>query len=144
MVHEREGQDAGSPRPEVKTSFFTRRLSCKMQQRGQAIPPSVIGFLDTPLCRMDERQRMYFEEKFRPLIPRLAGILEEVYDELGADTEGWEDMLTFNFRNETPITICARAVLARKERQAREESLVKRGAGIETRKLVIPHELVRV
>lgn len=138
--HENHEQDR---RREVRTSFFTRKLASKLRENGQDIPDSVIGFLDTPLCRMDERQRTYFEEKFRPLIPRLSTILEEVYVELGADVEGWEDMLTFGFSNETPITICARAVLARKERQAREESLIKRGVGLETRRIVLPPDLVR-
>jgi len=130
-------------RREVRTSFFTRKLANKMQQRGQAIPASVIGFLDTPLCLMDEGQRVYFEEKFRPLIPRLAAVLEEIFEELGADVEGWEDMLTFSCSNETPITICARAVLARKERQAREGSLIKREVGLETRRIMLPPDLVR-
>ncbi|MBC7230879.1 MAG: hypothetical protein H5T74_10885 [Actinobacteria bacterium] len=135
---------ASATQNEARTSFFTRKLASKLRERGQTIPASVMVFLDTPLCLMDERQRAYFEEKFRPLIPGLAAVLEEVYVQMGADAEGWEDMLTFSSRSETPITICARAVLARKERQAREESLVKRGIGLETRRITLPPDLARV
>lgn len=143
MEFERGGREADSSRPETRTSFFTRRLSAKMQQRGQPIPPSVVGFLDTPLCLMNEKQRIYFEERFCPLIPALAAILEEVYVELGADTDGWEDMLTYCGDHDTPIMICARAVLARKERQAREESLVGHRVGLETKRIQLPPDLFR-
>ncbi|MDI7252961.1 MAG: hypothetical protein QME89_10450, partial [Actinomycetota bacterium] len=71
-----------------RTSFFTRKLAAKCQKMGVSIPPSVLTFLDTPLCSFNEAQARYFEEKFRPLIPRLISILEEVYEELGADREG--------------------------------------------------------
>ncbi|WP_287153993.1 hypothetical protein [Candidatus Solincola tengchongensis] len=111
-----EERDGRVPR----TSFFTRKLATKFQKMGIDIPASVMAFLDTPLCAFDEEQARYFEEKFRPLIPRLISILEEVYDELGADREGWEDMLTYNVRQETPIGICARAVLVKKERSAED------------------------
>lgn len=101
-----------------RTSFFTRKLAFKLQQKGIDIPPGVTTFLDTPLCMFNEEQTTYFEMKFRHLIPRLIAVLEEVYDEMGADREGWEDMLTYNVRQETPIGICARAVLVKKERAA--------------------------
>jgi len=101
-----------------RVSFFTRKLTAKCQKMGMNIPPSVMAFLDTPLCSFNEEQARYFEEKFRPLIPRLISILEEVYDELGADREGWEDMITYSVKQETPIGICARAVLVKKERSA--------------------------
>lgn len=103
-----------------RASFFTRKLAFKLRQKGIDMPPSVAAFLDTPLCCLDEKQVAYFEGKFRPLIPQLIAVLEEVYDEMGADREGWEDMLTYNVRRETPIGICARAVLVKKEREAED------------------------
>lgn len=103
-----------------RTSFFTRKLAVKFQKMGIELPSSVMAFLDTPLSTFNEEQARYFEEKFRPLIPRLISIMEEIYDELGADREGWEDMITYNVRQETPIGICARAVLVKKERSAED------------------------
>ncbi len=115
LYHEGESHPQGP-----KTSFFTRRLVMKLRQKGVEIPPGVVTFLDTPLFMFDEQQAAYFERKFRQLIPRLIAVLEEVYDEMGADREGWEDMLIYNVKHETPIGICARAVLARKERAAED------------------------
>lgn len=117
--HELYGHEESAVR-RPRTSFFTRKLAAKFQEMGKNIPPSVMTFLDTPLCSFNEEQCRYFEEKFRPLIPRLIAVLEEVYDELGADREGWEDMITYNIRQETPIGICARAVLVKKERAAKD------------------------
>ncbi len=126
---------------EARASFFTRKLASKMRQIGQPIPTSVFGFLDTPLCAMNDAQKAYFEEKFCPLIPALAALLEEVYVEMGADTDGWEDMLTYCGEHDTPIVICARSVLARKEKQAREESIVGYRVGLETKRIQLPPDL---
>ncbi len=117
--HELFGDREGAARG-PRVSFFTRKLVAKFQKMGKSVPPSVVAFLDTPLCSFDRQQAAYFEEKFRPLIPRLISVLEEIYDELGADREGWEDMITYNVRQETPIGICARAVLVKKERSAED------------------------
>jgi len=110
-----------------------------MKQKGIDMPPSVAAFLDTPLCSLDEKQVAYFEGKFRPLIPQLIAVLEEVYEELGADREGWEDMLTYNVRQETPIGICARAVLVKKERAA--EDVLSRDLRAEQRTVRIERPL---
>jgi hypothetical protein len=122
----------------VKTSFFTRRLTNKLGQRGVDVPPSVISFLDTPLCTLDEQQSTYFEQKFCPLIPNIVSALEEIFDEVGADTEGWEDMMTYAGNLDTPIKICANAVLVKKEREAQDLVSLKLKAEQRTKKITLP------
>jgi hypothetical protein len=86
-----EGQISRTP----KTSFFTRRLANKLGQKGVDVPSSVMTFLDTPLCTLNEQESLYFESKFCPLIPNIVSALEEIFNEIGADPEGWEDMMTY-------------------------------------------------
>jgi hypothetical protein len=136
-----EGRCEGNaPRPEVRTSFFTRRLAGRFQGQGQPIPPAVMVFLDTPLCAMNDKQRAYFENKFCSLIPTLASMLEEVYIELGADTDGWEDMITYCGDTDTPVMICARAVLARKEKEEEANNVLRIRPGLETKRIQLPSE----
>jgi len=104
-----------APAKVQRISFFTRKLAAKLQSQGSNLPASVIAFLDTPTSSFDPQQSTYFEEKFKPLMPKITALLEEVFDELGADLGGWEDMITFNARAETPIAMCARAVLEKKK-----------------------------
>lgn len=104
-----------TPAKTQRISFFTRKLAAKLKSQGSSMPAAVAAFLDTPMNSFDEQQSAYFEEKFKPLMPKLTALLEEVFDELGADLSGWEDMITFNARTETPIALCARAVLEKKK-----------------------------
>jgi hypothetical protein len=110
--------EENAPNLAVRTSFFTRRLANKLGQKGVDVPGSVITFLDTPLCTLTEEQSVYFEQKFCPLIPNIVSALEEIFNEVGADPEGWEDMMTYAGKLDTPIKICANAVLIKKEREA--------------------------
>jgi hypothetical protein len=124
--------------PAVKTSFFTRRLTSKLGQKGVNVPPSVVSFLDTPLCTLNEQQSVYFEQKFCPLIPSIVSALEEIFNEVGADTEGWEDMMTYASNLDTPIKICANAVLVKKEREAQDVVSIKLKAEQRTKKIDLP------
>ena len=127
-----------APDVTVKTSFFTRRLTSKLGQRGVDVPQSVINFLDTPLCTLNERQSTYFEQRFCPLIPNIVSALEEIFDEVGADTEGWEDMMTYAGSLDTPIKICANAVLIKKEREAQDLISLRLKAEQRTKKITLP------
>jgi len=131
-------QEEGAPNLAARTSFFTRRLAAKLGQRGVEVPNSVIAFLDTPLCTLNEQQSMYFEEKFCPLIPDIVSALEEIFNEVGADTEGWEDMMTYAGSLDTPIKICANAVLIKKEREASDLVSVELKAEQRTKKISLP------
>jgi len=133
------GRNEGhAPNVAVKTSFFTRRLTSKLEQRGVDIPQSVINFLDTPLCTLNEQQSVYFEQKFCPLIPNIVSALEEIFDEVGADTEGWEDMMTYAGSLDTPIKICANAVLIKKEKEAHDLVSLRLKAEQRTKKITLP------
>jgi hypothetical protein len=133
-----ERTEGNSPRLDVRTSFFTRKLAFKFEQRGGEIPSSVMAFLDTPLYTFSETQRIYFEEKFCPQIPSLASILEELFNEMGADREGWEDMITYSGNLDTPIKICARAVLAKKEKEAGDVLSLSVRQAQRTKKITLP------
>ncbi len=133
---ERGDESRISPTP--KTSFFTRRLANKLGQKGVNVPASVMTFLDTPLCTLNEQESLYFESKFCPLIPNIVSALEEVFNEIGADPEGWEDMMTYAGNLDTPIKICASAVLIKKEKEA--DDVVSRNIRAEqqTKKIALP------
>jgi hypothetical protein len=130
--------DEIAPNLAVRTSFFTRRLTNKLGQRGVDVPQAVINFLDTPLCTLNEQQSMYFEKKFCPLIPSIVSALEEIFNDVGADTEGWEDMMTYASNLDTPIKICAHAVLVKKEREAQDLVSLKLRAEQRTKKIALP------
>ena len=132
------GSEENIPNLAVKTSFFTRRLTNKLGQKGVDVPQSVVNFLDTPLCTLNEQQSTYFEQKFCPLIPSIVSALEEIFDEVGADTEGWEDMMTYASNLDTPIKICANAVLVKKERAAQDLLSLKFKAEQRTKKIDLP------
>lgn len=135
-LDERRNEDV--PRLEARTSFFTRKLALKLSQRGAAVPPSVATFLDTPIQVFNENHRVYFEEKFCPLIPSIISMLMEVFNEMGADKEGWEDMITYNSKTDTPIKICARAVLVRKEKEIQDSDILVVGKEQRTKKIQLP------
>jgi hypothetical protein len=136
-----EIMEESQPRREVRTSFFTRRLSSKLGQEGSSIPASVVAFLDTPICAFDEKLRIYFEEQFCPMIPSIVNILCEVFDEMGAEIEGWDDTITYSGKMETPIKICARAVLARKAKAAENNLAAGAEQGQRTKKIQLPPQL---
>jgi hypothetical protein len=133
--------EESQPRREVKTSFFTRKLSSKLGQGGSPIPASVIAFLDTPVCTLDEKWRIYFEEQFCPMIPSLVNVLAEIFDEIGAEEDGWDDMITYSGNMDTPIKICARAVLARKKKAAENNPAASAQPGQRTKKIQLPPQL---
>jgi hypothetical protein len=122
----------------TRTSFFTRKLAYKLEQQGVTVPQSVMAFLDTPMSALGEQESVYFEKKFCPLIPSIVSALEEVFNEVGADTEGWEDMMTYGSKQETPIKICATAVLIKKEREANDVVSVRANIEQRTKKIALP------
>jgi hypothetical protein len=134
-----KAMDEESPRNlATKTSFFTRKLAYKLEQRGVTVPQSVMIFLDTPMSALGEQESTYFEKKFCPLIPSIVSALEEVFNEVGADIEGWEDMMTYGSKQETPIKICATAVLIKKEREANDVVTLKANVEQRTKKIALP------
>ena len=133
-----ERREGGAPDLAVKTSFFTRRLTIKLEQRGVDVPGSVVTFLDTPLCTLNEQQSVYFEQKFCPLIPNIVSALEEIFNEMGADTEGWEDMMIYAGSLDTPIKICANAVLVKKEKEASDVVSLEAKKQQMTKKISLP------
>ena len=131
------------PKLDIRTSFFTRKLSNKLDQQGSPIPPPIMLFLDTPLCTFNDEQREYFDQKFCPLIPNIISILEEVFNDLGADREGWDDLLTYGAKSETHIKICARAVSTKKAKEAKT-NVLNPDAEQQTKKIQLPPQYDRL
>jgi hypothetical protein len=135
--------DSSSPNREIRSSFFTRKLSKKLNQKGSPIPAPIMVFLDTPLCTFNDDQKEYFDKKFCPLIPTLISLLEEVFNELGADRQGWDDLLTYGGKSDTPIKICARAVSVKKEKEKRGQAAPS-GTEQQTKKIQLPPQYERM
>jgi len=129
--------DNAPAKMEIRTSFFTRKLSYKLDQQGSPISPPIMNFLDTPLCTFNDQQRDYFDQKFCPLIASIISLLEEIFNELGADRQGWDDLLTYGSKSDTPIKICARAVSVKKEKEAKG-NVLNPGVEQQTKKIELP------
>jgi hypothetical protein len=138
-----ERQEDNAPGKFRGTSFFTRRLANKLKEKGIEVPQSFLVFMDTPLKTFDKKQVVYFEQKISRLIPSFVATLEEVFQDLQADEEGWEDMIDHLGGEDTPIKICATAVLIRKWKEIPSGPLYNPAAmGQPTKKIELPPQLV--
>jgi hypothetical protein len=141
-THE-ERRESSTPRSLGGTSFFTRRLANKLKEKGIEVPQSFLVFMDTPMRSFNKVQVMYFEQQISRLIPSFVATLEEVFQDLRADEEGWEDMVDHLGKEDTPIKICATAVLIRKSREVKPGLLYNPAAmGQHTKKIELPPQLV--
>jgi len=141
-AHE-EGREPIAPRSLGGTSFFTRRLGNKLKEKGIKVPQSFLIFMDTPMRSFNKIQVMYFEQKVCRLFPSFVATLEEVFQDLRADEEGWEDMVDHLGKEDTPIKICATAVLIRKSREVKPGLLYNPTAmGQSTKKIELPPHFV--
>jgi hypothetical protein len=141
-AHE-ERRESHTPRSLGGTSFFTRRLAYKLKEKGIKVPQSFLMFMDTPMKAFNENQVMYFEQKISRLFPSFVATLEEVFQDLRADEEGWEDMVDHLGKEDTPIKICATAVLIRKSKEVKAGPLYNPAAmGQTTKKIQLPPQFV--
>jgi len=141
-THE-ERRESPTPRSLGGTSFFTRKLAYKLKEKGIEVPQSFLLFMDTPMKTFNKNQVMYFEQKISRLFPSFVATLEEVFTDLRADEEGWEDMVDHLGKEDTPIKICATAVLIRKSKEVKPGLLYNPAAmGQHTKKIELPPQLV--
>lgn len=141
-THEQR-RESHSPANFRGTSFFTRKLANKLHEKGVNVPQSFLLFMDTPMKAFSENQAMYFEQKISRLFPSFVATLEEVFNDLGADEEGWEDMIEYLGKEDTPIKLCAMAVLIRKTKEVKVGPLYNPAAmGQTTKKIHLPPQLV--
>jgi len=141
-THEQR-QESHGPANFRGTSFFTRKLANKLHEKGVNVPQSFLLFMDTPMKTFSENQARYFDQKIINLFPTFVAILEEVFNDLGADEDGWEDMIDYLGKEDTPIKLCATAVLIRKTREVKAGPLFNPAAmGQPTRKIQLPPQLV--
>jgi hypothetical protein len=141
-THE-DRRESNTPRNFSGTSFFTRRLANKLEEKGIEVPQSFLVFMDTPMRSFNKIQAIYFEQKVCRLFPSFVATLEEVFKDLRADEEGWEDMVDHLGKEDTPIKICATAVLIRKWKEVKPGPLYNPAAmGQHTKKIEIPPQLV--
>lgn len=141
-THE-ERRESPTPRNLGSTSFFTRRLANKLKEKGIDVPQTFLLFMDTPMKTFNENQVMYFEQKICRLFPSFVATLEEVFQDLKADKEGWEDMVDHLGKEDTPIKICATAVLICKSKEIPVGPLYNPAAmGQTTKKIQLPPQFV--
>lgn len=133
--------DAESPVRAIGNTFFTRKLAMKLRQQGVNVPQAFLSFMDTPLKAFDEKQAAYFDQKISRLFPSFVSTLEEIFSEIGANEEGWEDMLEYLGEDDTPIKICASAVLIRKDRKEGGMNPYNRAEEQNTKKIQLPPQL---
>ncbi|MDY6797043.1 MAG: hypothetical protein SWK76_17435 [Actinomycetota bacterium] len=135
--------DVESPVRARGNTFFTRRLAGKLKEQGVKVPQAFLSFMDTPMKTFNEKQAAYFDQKISRLFPSFVATLEEIYSEMGANEEGWEDMLEYLGDDDTPIKICASAVLIQKVKKEGSGNTYSRAAEQGTKKIQLPPQFAQ-
>jgi hypothetical protein len=110
-----DGVTKGTGRhPKIFKSFFTKKLEYKLEQKGIEIPHSFMALMDKPFDHFSEEDRLIYESQFRALAYVFAELLCEVYQSMGGNRQGWEDMA--ERLEDTPAKIIAKLVISEEER----------------------------
>ena len=97
-------------------SFFTRKIEGKLEQKGTELPQQIISFLDQPFDLFNEEDKLFYEEKVKPLFDLFSELLLEVFDQMGRPEEGWEE--STKLMQDCPAKVVAMLALYRYRRQA--------------------------
>lgn len=116
---DQEGTDAS------RKSFFTKKLERKLKEREIKVPATIIALLDKPFDDFTpEEQRMYeLEFKGRQLTILFSDILDELYDETGRVSSGWNAMC--RYLKDTPMKLIATYVVQEEERREEVAKVVE-------------------
>ncbi len=98
----------------VFKSFFTKKLERKLEERAIEIPYSYIVLMDTPFEQFSEEDKIIYDTQFRALSYIFVELLSEVYESMGSNRQGWEDMA--DRLKPTPIKVLAKLVLTELDR----------------------------
>lgn len=111
-------EDAGQAGADTsRKSYFTKKLERKLDEREIKVPASIIALLDKPFDDFTaEEQRLYeVEFKGRQLTILFSDILDELYDETGRVSSGWNAMC--RYLKDTPMKLIATFVVQEEERR---------------------------
>jgi hypothetical protein len=135
------GDETGKgPLDASRKSYFTKKLERKLAEREIKVPASIIALLDKPFDEFSAEEMRVYEEDFkgRQLTILFSDLLDELYEETGRVSSGWNAMC--RYLKETPMKLIATYVVQEEERleevgevvpdevvgQAREKLNVKR------------------
>jgi len=106
-----------------RKSFFTKKLERKLDEREIKVPASIIALLDKPFDDFtSEEQRLYeLEFKGRQLTILFSDLLDELYDETGRVSSGWNAMC--RYLKDTPMKLIATYVVQEEERREEVEKV---------------------
>ncbi|MEW6553486.1 MAG: hypothetical protein AB1384_04260 [Actinomycetota bacterium] len=111
------GGEAGGGAPDAsRKSYFTKKLERKLDERGIKVPVSIISLLDKPFDEFSPQEMRIYEEEFkgRQLTILFSDLLDELYEETGRVSSGWNAMC--RYLKETPMKLIATYVVQEEER----------------------------
>jgi len=99
-----------------RKSYFTKKLERKLDEREIKVPAAIIALLDKPFDDFTEEERRLYESEFkgRQLTILFSDILDELYDETGRVSSGWNAMC--RYLKDTPMKLIATYVVQEEER----------------------------
>jgi hypothetical protein len=111
-----EGETGGGPPDPSRKSYFTKKLERKLEERAIKVPASIIALLDKPFDEFTTEEMRIYEAEFkgRQLTILFSDLLDELYDETGRVSSGWNAMC--RYLKETPMKLIATYVVQEEER----------------------------
>ena len=100
----------------TRKSYFTKKLERKLHEREIKVPASIIALLDKPFDDFTAEEQGLYESEFkgRQLTILFSDILDELYDETGRVSSGWNAMC--RYLKDTPMKLIATYVVQEEER----------------------------
>ena len=99
-----------------RKSYFTKKLERKLEERSIKVPASIIALLDKPFDEFSEEEQKLYEAEFkgRQLTILFSDLLDELYEETGRVSSGWNALC--RYLKETPMKLIATYVVQEEER----------------------------
>lgn len=117
----------------TRKSYFTKKLERKLHEREIKVPASIIALLDKPFDDFTTEEQSLYESEFkgRQLTILFSDILDELYDETGRVSSGWNALC--RYLKDTPMKLIATYVVQEEERLEEVAEIEEKGpAGPET------------
>ncbi|RJP32258.1 MAG: hypothetical protein C4536_06600 [Actinobacteria bacterium] len=111
-----EAGEAGPAGGATGKSFFTKKLERKLDERSIKVPASIIALLDKPFDDFTSEEEQLYEAEFkgRQLTILFSDLLDELYEETGRVSSGWNAMC--RYLKDTPMKLIATYVVQEEER----------------------------
>jgi hypothetical protein len=111
-----QAETGTGPTDASRKSYFTKKLERKLDERGIKVPASIIALLDKPFDEFTAEEMRVYEAEFkgRQLTILFSDLLDELYEETGRVSSGWNAMC--RYLKETPMKLIATYVVQEEER----------------------------